>query len=423
MKSIRSSSSRLAAFGGKPVFSSIPQIPWPPIDTATERELVRIYRGHSWSFNGPVEQAFCKEFARSHTAKHAVFMVNGTVTLEGALYVLGVGPGDEVIVPGLTWMATALAVVYVGAKPVFVDIEPDTLCLDPEKVKQAITPRTKAIIPVHLYGGMADMDRIMAIARKHGLKVVEDCAHAHGGIWGNRGVGSIGDVGSFSFQQSKTVASGEGGACLTNDAKLADMLYRFKHIGYKSGAAQGKASMGPPPGFICHNYRCTEFQAAILRGQIRNLKAMSRRRDQTSLWFRKQLAQVPGVTAQARGRRANPQGYYGQMVLVNPAYFGNASLPQIQHAMRKEGLTVTSGAYGSVYRHILWNAPSSAYRIHGGYRDAKGPACEITEDVCQRRAIFFMHTFLDWPRKELAKVIDVFAKLQENADDLRKIKI
>lgn len=417
-----SSSSPLAAFGGKPVFKTTPRVPWPPTDGATERELVRIYRSRKWSFNGPVEQKFCKEFARSHTAKHAVMMVNGTVTLEGALHVLGVGQGDEVIVPGLTWMATAMAVIYVGATPVFVDIEPDTLCLDPEKVKAAITRRTKAIIPVHLYGGMADMDRLMALARKHHLKVIEDCAHAHGGVWRQRGVGSVGDVGSFSFQESKTVASGEGGAVLTNDAGLADQLHRFKHIGYPSGSAQGKASKGPPRGLLCHNYRCTEIQAAILLGQFRTLKAMTRRRDQNAEFLRKKLERIPGVTVQARGRRASLQGYYAYVILVDPARFAGASLKQILHAAWKEGFGVST-TYGSVYRHILWNLPPSEYRIHGGYRDARGPACKVTEDICQNRAICVGHTVLDWPRAALARVADVFAKIQRNAHELKKIKV
>lgn len=399
--------------GRAPVFKSTPRIPWPPINAATERELIRIYRSRKWSFNGPVEREFCQRFAAFYTARHAVLMANGTVTLEGALHALGIGRGDEVIVPALTWMATAMAVIYVGAKPVFVDIEPDTLCLDPEQAQAAITSRTKAIIPVHLYGGMADMDRLLALARRHSLKVIEDCAHAHGGFWGRRGVGSLGDVGSFSFQESKTMASGEGGAVLTNNKNLADRLYRFKHIGYQSGATQGRASQGPPPGLLCHNYRGTEMQAALLLGQLQTLKAMTHRRDRAAAFLRKHLERIPGVTVQARGRRADPQGYYAYVVLVDPAYFGDAPLPRIMDAVRREGLEV-GGTYGSVYRQMLWNLPPSAYRIHGGYRDAQGPACRVTEEICRRRALCLPHTVLDWPRAALARVAGVFAKMQRN---------
>src|SRR6185503_12502827 len=137
----------------------------------------------------------------------------------------GIGPGDEVIVPAVTWYATAMAPHYLGAKPVFVDVLPDTLCMDPEKVSAAITERTKAIVPVHLYGSMADMDRIMAIAKAHGLRVIEDCAHMHGGLWDGRHVGSIGDVGSFSFQHSKTMACADSGISITSDPEIADRLF------------------------------------------------------------------------------------------------------------------------------------------------------------------------------------------------------
>ena len=168
-------------------------------------------------------------------------MANGTTTLECSLAVLGVGTGDEVIVPALTWMATALSAFYVGANPVIVDIDPKTLCMDPAAMEAAITPKTKAIIPVHVYGSTADLEKILAIADKHGIPVVEDCAHMQGGFWNGRGVGSWGKVGSFSFQQSKTMASGEGGICITSDPELAEKIYLLKHIGYSRGVKQGQA--------------------------------------------------------------------------------------------------------------------------------------------------------------------------------------
>lgn len=366
---------RLAALGGRPVFKSLPCRPggWPPTHPATARALAEIYRSQRWSWNGVWEQRLCRDLARAHTARHAIFMTNGTVTLEAALHVLGIGPGDEVIVPSLTWLATAMAVVYVGATPVFVDIEPDTLCLDPAQVAAAITPRTKAIIPVHLYGSMADLDRLLPLARRHGLHVIEDCAHAHGGFWNGRGLGSWGDIGSFSFQQSKTVACGEGGAVLTNNARLAERLFRFKHIGYQLGAGQGKAASGPPAGLICHNYRGIELPAAILHGQLAGLKAMTRQRNRAADWLTVELEKIPGVTIQARGRRAGPgrQSYYAFMTILDPAHWGGASLRQILHAFTQEHAPMC-GSYGSVHRHLLWSVPPTQYRIHGRYRDRRG---------------------------------------------------
>lgn len=423
MKTSTRTADQLAAFGGKPVLGSIPRMLWPPTDKATERALVKIYRSHNYSWNGPWEQRLCRDLAKVHTAQHAAFMVNGTVTLEAALHTLGVGPGDEVIVPGLTWLATAMAVIYVGAKPVFVDIEPDTLCLDPEKAAEAITPRTKAIIPVHLYGGMADMDRVMALARKHGLKVVEDCAHAHGGMWNGRGLGSIGDVGSFSFQQSKTVASGEGGAVITNDRRLFERLFLFKHIGYDILAKQGKAASGPPAGLTCHNYRGNEFQAAVLCGQLGGLKALTVRRNHNADFLTRELEKIPGVKVQARGRKATRgrQSYYAFMAGLDLAQWSGATIGQVIRALGREGVPV-GGTYGSVYRHILWNVPTSAYRIHGGYRDKRGPGCKVSEEVGSAQTLGFVHCHLDHIRPVLQKFVEAFAKVQRHAGELHNLK-
>ena len=217
------------------------------------------------------------------------------------------------------------------------------------------------------------------------------------------------------------MSSGEGGAVLTNDAELANRLYRFKHIGYASGTIQGKAAGGPPAGLVCHNYRGTEFQAAILRGQLKTLKGMTRRRDQNAKFLCKKLEQLPGIKVQARGRRADVQGYYRFVILVDPAYFGGASLTQIIRAAWDEGLRA-GAAYGAVYRQILWNIPPSDYRIHGSYKDARGAACKVTEDVCQNRAICVDPRMLEWSRAELARVPEIFAKLQQNASELKKIK-
>lgn len=202
---------KLAINGGEKIFTQNPEIPaWPVTSDKVAEKLKEVYLSGKWSFNGPEEQKFAKDFARYNNAEYGVVMANGTVTLESTLHALNIGPGDEVIVPALTWIATAMAVHYVGATPVFVDIEADTWCLDPAKLEEAITPATKAVIPVHLYGSMADMEKIMDIADKNNLYVIEDCAHAQGGVWNGKGLGSIGIVGSFSFQESKTLSSGEG---------------------------------------------------------------------------------------------------------------------------------------------------------------------------------------------------------------------
>lgn len=360
--------------------------PWPPVYPKTAERLKAVYLSRNWSFNGPCEQAFSREFAAYCGARYGVFMVNGTVTLESALHALGVKAGDEVIVPGNTWLATAMAPVYLGAKPVFVDVEPDTLCLDPGQVRRAITPKTRAIIPVHLFGSMADMDRFMALSRETGIPIIEDCAHAQGGVWKGKGLGSIGQVGSFSFQQSKTLASGEGGICLTSNAKLADQLFRIKHIGYAAGQFQGQAADGPPEGLLCHNYRALEFTAVILSDALKHLRAQTETRDRLAQAFTALIRDMPGITVQARGRKADLQSYYQFVLLLQPDQLkAGITIRDVQAALQAEGFAGGIGSYGPVYRHKLWSVPKHGYRIHSN---------AVVEDTSSNRLLNFNHAWL-----------------------------
>ncbi len=379
---------KLAIEGGKQsVTDAVKQAlkPWPPVYPKTAERLKDIYLSRKWSFNSECEQEFSRKFAAYCGAKHGIFMVNGTVTLESALHALGVKAGDEVIVPGNTWIATAMSAVYLGAKPVFVDVEPDTLCLDPAQVRLAITRKTKAIIPVHLFGSMADMDKFMALSKETGIPVVEDCAHAQGGVWKGKGLGSIGQVGSFSFQQSKTLSSGEGGICLTQDDELADKLFRIKHIGYGAGQKQGQAASGPAKGLVCHNYRGVEFTAAILTDSLKHLKAQTALRDANAQYFTSLIQDVPGISVQARGRRADVQSYYNFVMLLDPtALKPGYTIKEVKEALAAEGMPCGSG-YGPVYRHLLWNMPASAFRIHSG---------AMVEETSSHRMLNLMHTWL-----------------------------
>jgi len=360
--------------------------PWPIVDPGTAERLKAVYLTGQWSFNGPCEQEFARKFADYCGARHGIFMVNGTVTLESALHALGVKAGDEVIVPGNTWLATAMAAVYLGATPVFVDVEPTTLCLDPDQVRKAITRKTKAIIPVHLFGSMADMDRIMAISRKTGIPVIEDCAHAHGGVWNGKGLGTIGHVGSFSFQQSKTLSSGEGGICLTNDDDLAEKLYRIKHIGYSDGQKQGQAATGPDEGLVCHNYRGLEFNAVILTESLKRLRAQTALRDRNAQYFTACIRDIPGITVQSRGRRADVQGYYNFVLLLDPARLKPAiTIKEVRAALNAEGVACGIGGYGPVYKHMLWNVPKTGYRIYSN---------AVVEDTCSNRHLGVPHSWL-----------------------------
>ncbi len=380
-------SNELALNGGTPLCKEpLRPEPWPPVDAQTSEILRDIYFSRQWSFNSPAEQRFQTRFAQCHGAKHAIFMANGTVTLQAALSACGIGPGDEVIVPANTWMATAMAVHYVGAITVFVDVEPATLCIDPSKAEDAAGKKTKAIIPVHLYGSMCNMDDMLSLAREKNLHIIEDCAHMHGGKWKGKGAGSMGSVGSFSFQQSKTLSCGEGGICITNDDDLADRIFRIKHIGYDSNSTQGAAMTGPPPGLTCHNFRATAFQAAILDSQLDHLHQRIEKYNHNASLLSAMIEDCRGVRIQSPGLHASPQGYYGLVLIFDGPPLDSVDDKMIADAAAAEGLTF-GRTYGPVYRHMLFNLHPSQYRIQAG-------GCPVAENQGTHRAFVLHHHWL-----------------------------
>lgn len=403
--------SELALLGGRPVFPQPLDLAsfWPPTDETTAARLQELYYSRKWTAFQPSEPAFAEAFAAHHGAKYGVFTVNGTVTLQCALAAYGIGPGDEVIVAPLTWYSTAMAVRHVGARPVFVDIMPDTLCMDPEKIVSAITERTKAIIPVHAYGSMADMDSIMSIARHHGLRVIEDCAHMHGGIWDGKGIGSIGDVGSFSFQHTKTMSSGEGGICITNDFKIADRLFRMKQIGYGFGEQPREAKSGPPRGLMCYNFRATAFHAVILQEQLKSLNSRLERYREAVIYLEERLRQSTKIRFQTAGRKADRQGYFGWVMLFDDPEYADIPVGVIHKAIKAEGLSLVRGE-GPIYRFILFNLGPEEYRID--------QPCVVSERACSRM-LWLVHAYLGLGENRVKSIADVIEKVITRPDELR----
>jgi L-glutamine:2-deoxy-scyllo-inosose/3-amino-2,3-dideoxy-scyllo-inosose aminotransferase len=403
---------RLAVLGGDPVFDRPLdwQTFWPPLTQSTARALQDLYFSRRWTAFDTAERTFAHDFAAHHGARHGIFTINGTVTLQSALAALRVGPGDEVIVSPLTWCSTALAVRHVGAMPVFVDIEPDTLCIDPNGIEAAITERTRAIIAVHAYGSMADMDRIMNIARRHNLRVIEDCAHMHGGTWNGQGVGSLGDVGSFSFQMCKTMSSGEGGICITSDPEIAERIFRIKQIGYGSADAIGQAKHGPPPGLLCYNFRATAFHPVILQEQLGGLKGLLERYGQAVRYLEERLARSTKLRFQSPGRRATRQGYFGWFMLFDDPTYSDIPIEAIQKALAAEGLP-TGRAEGPIFRVALFNLTPEQYRISG--------PCATTSHVCNR-SLWLLHPYLGLAHEVLEKIAAVLEKVLDHTDDLRR---
>src|SRR3954471_7005381 len=278
---------KLALLGGKPVRTR-PFTSWPIFGKPEEKRLLRTLQSGAWGrLDGQEVATFEKRFAEMHGCRHGIAVVNGTVSLRIGLMAAGIRAEDEVIVPPYTFFSTASAVVEANAIPVFADIDLDTFNLDPTAIEAAITPRTRAIIPVHFAGQAAEMDAIMAIAKKRKLIVIEDAAHAHGASYKKRPAGSLGQMASFSFQSSKNLTAGEGGIIITNDDTLAEACRSIQNCGRTPKGVWYEHHV------MSGNYRLGEFQGAILNAQLTRLKAQTRMRDRNGAYLASRLARLP----------------------------------------------------------------------------------------------------------------------------------
>jgi len=333
----------LALAGGKPLSKTGYRIKWPVVTEADVKAAARVARsGAWWRYDGREVEKFEKEFGKYHDAGYVLGVSNGTVAIEIALRACGIEPGDEVIVPAVTFIASASAVLTARAIPVFADIVEDTCQIDPEDVRKKITPRTKAIVVVHYAGYPVDMDAIITIARKHKLKVVEDCSHAQGSEWRGRKVGAIGDIGTFSFQQSKSLTCGEGGAVTTDSEELYNNAYAYHHIGRTLNSEKYQHTIVGP------NYRITEFQGAILRTQLRKLQAQNIKRLANTARLTETLADIPGLEPLKQDARITQRGYYFHVLRFDGQKFG-LSRDTFLEAMAAEGAPLGKGYGAPVY--------------------------------------------------------------------------
>jgi len=320
--------------------------------------------------------AFEEEMARLHGARHCCAVTNGSHALEIVLRALGVGCGDDVIVPAYTFMATASSVLAVGARPVFVDILPGSLNMDPDAVAAAATARTKAVIPVHVGGRPADLDGVLAVASRQGWAVVEDAAQAHLARWRGRAVGAIGNAGTFSFQASKNLNSGEGGAIVTNDDRLADDIWSVHNVGRRRGGRWYEHAV------LGSNYRMTEFQAAILRGQMTRLEEQTDRRGANAEYLTELLRGIPGVTVLDADPRVTRHAWHLFSFWIDPAAFGGRDLAAVLSALGAEGIPADQ-SYPPLYREDLFarGAPGCCGRCDFQYGAVR---CPVSEDAHQR---------------------------------------
>lgn len=326
----------LALNGGPPVRTK-PFPSWPIYDDAERRGLLRALESGTWGGRpkpGPGEvTAFEAEFAEFHEAPAALTVTNGTHAVQFALDLVGVKPGDHVLLPALTPIPTSNAVRQRGAIPVPVDVDPHTYCLDPGQLEAARTDRVTAVVAVHLSGHLADMDAIRQWAEPAGIPVVQDAAHAHGAQWQGRGIGSFGGIATFSFMQSKIMTSGEGGAILLPDSDLYREAFSRHCLGrsFDGGFSFETASS---------NYRLGEFAAAVLRGQLGRLAEQNARREQRWKELVGLLAQIPGVTPQGRDPRCTLDPHYVVALEIDAQPRDGVSRDTIVSALRAEGILV-----------------------------------------------------------------------------------
>ena len=331
---------RLAILDGTPV-RPLGYPAWPEIDETDVQSVSAVVRSGLWGGHptpGVNAKAFAEKFAAMQGVRHAVLMMNGTVTMEVALKALDIGWGDEVIVPALTFAATAYAPIAAGALPVFVDVLPGTWAIDPGAVEAAISPRTRAIIPVHLGQVMADMDRIVAIAERHGLAIIEDCAHGPGKAWNGQAAGSLGTFGSFSHQSSKILTAGEGGTLITNDDTLAERATSIIDCGRAKDPDKRDFTFGA-------NYRLGEFQAALLLAQLAKFDRQSAERAANALLFESRMAAaaIPGVRLLDIDPRNTTRSFYRYMLAIDPDEFGGADNDLVCEALSAEGVRCEVG--------------------------------------------------------------------------------
>ncbi len=423
---------KLAINGGTPLrdTKSNPWPAWPVYDEKEEKALLEVLHSNVWSYNGPKEVEFNKLFAEYTGVKHAISAANGTVTLQLALEALGVGVGDEVILPGLTWQATAAVVLDVNAVPILVDVCEDTWCIDPKEVEKAITPKTKAIIPVHLYGSFADMDAIMEIAKKHNLYVIEDCAHKHGGEWNGKKAGSIGDIGSFSFQLSKHLTAGEGGILTTNDPKLAERLDALRNCGRKpesedqNTSDKGEGIYTEEGNYLqSGNYRITEFQSAILVEGIKRLPEQINTRDENGIYINSLLAKMPGVSPMRRDLRETKEAYFNFVFRYHQKDFKNLPVEKFRKALEKELGIGVEESYEPLNKCSLYVplTKPSRHKLNDVYWKEIDPArfdLPVCDKIYKEESVCFHHKILLGSKADMDMLAEAIRKIYDNASEL-----
>ncbi|MEA5128774.1 MAG: DegT/DnrJ/EryC1/StrS family aminotransferase [Proteiniphilum sp.] len=397
---------------------------WPAWKTAYEEKVLEVLRSRVWS-RAKVTAEFEAKWAELIGTKRCLSVVNGTSALIASVSQFNIGPGDEVIVPPYTFIATIQAVLLNGALPVFADIDPRTFQIDPAKIEAKITSRTKAIIPVHILGIPADMTRIMAIARKHNLIVIEDACQAHLAEVKGKRVGSIGDAGCFSFQTSKNMPIGEGGAITSDNETFMDQCFSYHNLGLPYGTQVGSVSGGGIR--VGSKIRFTEYQAAIGLVQLTNLEKDTNTRWDNAQYLSKKIKDIPGIAPATLYPETTKAVYHLYPLLYNKDKFKGLTRNQFLESLRAEGVPCSSG-YTPLYTQPFIKAAfeSKLYqKVYDkedlDYRNfIDKNQCPMNDRICNEEAIWMTQNLFLENKSSMDDIANAIEKIQANADKIVK---
>lgn len=421
--------SRLAALGGPKAVQTPPGdlFTWPIVTREDEEAVLDVLRRGAMS-GTDVTRQFEQEYAAWQGSKYALGHSSGTAALHAAMFGCRVGVGDEIICPSITYWASCLPAFSLGATVVFAEIDPQTLCLDPSDLEHRITERTKAIVVVHYLGHPADMDPILEIARRHGVKVIEDVSHAHGALYKGRKVGTLGDVAAASLMTGKSLAIGEAGMLTTDDREIYERALAFGHYErYGPNAdlqtAYLRESAGLPLGG--YKYRMHQMSAAVGRVQLRHYDARMAEIQRAMNYFWDRLEGVPGIRAHRppKGSGTTMGGWYAARGLYVPEELGGLSVTRFAQAVRAEGAPCNPGVNAALHLHPLFNTVDvyghgRPTRLANAVRDVRQPpgTLPVSEGIGART--FSIPWFKRYRPEQIDEYVEAFRKVAEGYRDL-----
>ena len=418
---ITPSTGKLAVLGGDPVRKNKPWHSWPFIDKNVVDSIVKTTNSGNWCRMGVKNStvtAFENEFASMLGAKFFVGTGSGTQALNTCVEAMEIGAGDEVITSPYSDMGTIASILVCRALPVMADLDPESYQIDPDDVERKITPNTKAIMPVHIMGVPCNMDRIMAIAKKHNLKVIEDSCQAHLAEYKGKKLGTIGDLGSFSFQESKVISCGEGGGVVGNDEVMMERCFTVQNHGT---TRKGRTErIGP-------KYRMTEFEGAILMGQVPGFKERHELRNRNANYLRDKLKNFPGLVPQKQYEGTASSAYYKFAMSYHKEHFNDADRSKFLKAITAEGIGlsgyIANGLHKEPWTEYIMNLKVyqkmySPARLQQYRDDLNYPNCD---NVCRDVIVLAGPGPLLGTREDMDDIINAVMKVYDNRDKLNTI--